>query len=164
MAKALGDLIIGWLNTDGSVDVVSVDGESDFSKGTRFERDVRILVSNHSFPPDDEEAPNDSEAEPMEPESPPAPALDAVTAAQHLAYAWEDRMVYGGTVRWILDRITTVNADQTYTFKIGVTLKNAYGTEYHGTIEGDVGGTNDAPIILDSILYTDAGEIINYYG
>ena len=60
--------------------------------------------------------------------------------------------------------ITTGNDDGTYTFKIGVTLKNASGTEYHGTVAGDVGGANDAPVIIDSLLHTDAGEVIDYYG
>lgn len=93
-----------------------------------------------------------------------AAKLDDVYAAQFLALAWEDRMIYGGTVHWIADRITTPNDDGTYTFKIGATLKNGYGTEYSGTIEGDVGGTNDAPVILDSIMYTDAGETFDYFG
>lgn len=170
--KALGDLVTGWLNKDGSVEEVGVDGDSVFSTDSRYPRDVEIEVSYHSFPPDEEEAPDSpateapAEAQPVEPEpeiEQPV-KLEDVYAAQYLAYAWEDRMIYGGTVHWIADRITTANDDGTYTFKIGVTLKNANGAEYHGTVEGDVGGTNDAPVIIDSILYTDAGEVIDYYG
>lgn len=95
-------------------------------------------------------------------EEPQSNELDDVTAAQFLALAWEDRFIYGGDVHWIADRITTANDDGTWTFKIGVTLENAYGNEYEGVIEGDVGGTRDAPTIIDSILYTDTGEVINY--
>ncbi|MBP1325319.1 hypothetical protein JOF28_000551 [Leucobacter exalbidus] len=91
------------------------------------------------------------------------PVLDEITAAQFLALAWEERFLYGGTVHWIVDRITTANEDGTYTFKIGATFKNEYGTKMKATIEGDVGGTTAAPVILDSILYTASGEILNYY-
>lgn len=100
-------------------------------------------------------------SKPVEEETPDA-ALSEVNAAQFLALAWEDKMTYGGTVHWIADRITTANEDGTFTFKIGATVTNEYGTEFHATIEGDVGGTNEAPVILDSILYNDAGEIVNY--
>lgn len=95
-------------------------------------------------------------------EDEPGAVLDEINAAQFLAYAWEARFTYGGTVHWIADRITTNNGDGTWTFKIGATVKNEYGTKMRATIEGDVGGTNDAPVILDSILYTDSGEIISY--
>lgn len=108
--------------------------------------------------------PTKKPAEPDETEAPAASALDEITAAQFLALAWEDKMIYGGTVHWIVDRITTVNDDGTYTFKIGATVENAYGNKFDATIEGDVGGTSDAPVIIDSIMYTDTGEIINYYG
>lgn len=88
--------------------------------------------------------------------------LDETYAAQHLSLSWEARMQYGGTVHWIMDRITTANADGTFTFKIGATVNSADGGEVNAIIEGDVGGTNEAPVILDSILYTDTGEIIEY--
>ena len=95
-------------------------------------------------------------------EEPQSNELDEVTAAQFLALSWEQRFIYGGNVHWIADRISTANDDGTWTFKIGVKLENAYGNEYGGTIEGDVGGTRDAPTIIDSILYTDTGEVIDY--
>lgn len=176
--RALGDLITGWLKTEGMVEKIKVDGDSVFSKNSRYPSGIKILVSYHSFPLDEEDASDapvteaPAEAEPVEPEpapepepvQPPPAKLDEVYAAQHLADAWKDRMIYGGTVHWIADRITTANDDGTFTFKIGATIKNEYGTKYKGTIEGDVGGTNDAPVILDSIMYTDAGEVIDYYG
>lgn len=100
-----------------------------------------------------------------EPAEEPTPVvLDEITAAQFLAQSWENRFPYGGDVHWILDRITTDNGDGTYTFKIGATLKNEYGTKMKATVEGDVGGTTDNPVILDSILYTSTGEIISYNG
>ena len=112
-----------------------------------------------------EPAAEETQGPTKEPEEPvkEAPALDETFAAQYLALAWEDRMTYGGTAHWITDTITTANEDGTYTFKIGATIKDAYGNKFGATIEGDVGGTSGAPVIIDSIMYTDAGEVINYH-
>lgn len=96
----------------------------------------------------------------------PAPpqALSEINAAQFLATEWEAKFSYGGTVHWIVDRVTTANADGSYTFKIGATVKNQYGTEMVATIEGDVAGTDAAPTISDSILYSDDGQVVNFNG
>jgi len=102
------------------------------------------------------------------PESPPtaeaARPLGEIKAAQFLALQWEAKFTYGGKVHWIADRITTAKPDGTFTFKIGATVKNQYGTDVNATIEGDVGGTDAAPTITDSILYTGDGSIVNFYG
>lgn len=95
---------------------------------------------------------------------PPAAAIDEIWAAQFLAEQWESKFAYGGTVHWIVDRITTANADGTFTFKIGATVTNQFGADTNAVIEGDVGGTNDAPIIIDSILYSASGDVVNFYG
>jgi hypothetical protein len=96
--------------------------------------------------------------------APVAPALDETYAAQYLAMQWEAKFTYGGTVHWIESRITTANPDGSFTFKIDATVKNAYGTDEDATIEGDVSGTDAAPIITDSILYTDDGTVVNFSG
>ncbi|MGM7680091.1 PASTA domain-containing protein [Microbacterium sp. A94] len=129
----------------------NVDAQSPVAAAEAAEGDVVTLTVSKPEP--------EPEPEPVAPST----TLGDIEAAQYLALAWEDRFVYGGTVHWIVDRITTANEDGTYTFKIGATITNAYGTEYSGTIEGDVGGTSDAPVILDSIMYTDAGEVVNYW-
>jgi len=94
----------------------------------------------------------------------PNPGLDEGRAAQYLAMQWEAKFPYGGTVHWIMDRITTPNDDGTFTFKIGATVKNQYGTDVDATIEGDVGGTYENLKIVDSILYTNTGDIIDFHG
>lgn len=94
----------------------------------------------------------------------PPRALSEINAAQFPAMGWEAKFPYGGTVHWIVDRITTANADGSYTFKIGATVKNQYGTDTDATIEGDVAGTDAAPTITDSILYTNDGQVVNYNG
>ena len=48
--KALGDLITGWLNDDGEVEKIRVDGSNNFSKGAWFPADMKILITFHSFP------------------------------------------------------------------------------------------------------------------
>ena len=43
------DLVTGWVTKDGEVESVSVDGNSDFSKGDRFSKDSKIRVDYHTF-------------------------------------------------------------------------------------------------------------------
>jgi hypothetical protein len=49
-AKPLGNLITGWLNDEGEVEEVAVDGSTSFSGDDRYAKDVEIIVSYHSFP------------------------------------------------------------------------------------------------------------------
>jgi len=53
--KALGDLITGWLNTEGSVKKVTVNGDENYSTSSWYPKDVRIVVSYHSFPEEESE-------------------------------------------------------------------------------------------------------------
>lgn len=43
------DLITGWITKDGSVETVSVDGETKFSKESEYRPDVKIVVTYHTF-------------------------------------------------------------------------------------------------------------------
>ena len=54
--EPLGDLVTGWLNDEGEVDEVSVDGDTVFSTDSKYLPDVEIVVSYHTFP--DEEEPS----------------------------------------------------------------------------------------------------------
>lgn len=63
-AVALEDLITGWINEEDSVDEVDADGNTDFTTDDYFEPDVKIVVTYHSFPEDEEEDPS---AEPSVP-------------------------------------------------------------------------------------------------
>ena len=95
-----------------------------------------------------------------------AAARDALTALGFEVEfdAGDDTVIIASN--WTVDSQSplagSANDDGTWTFKIGVTLENAFGNKYEGVIEGDVGGTRSAPTIIDSILYTDTGEVINY--
>lgn len=88
--------------------------------------------------------------------------LDETTAAQFLAMQWEAKFTYSGKVQWIMDRITTPHRDGTSTFKLSATVMTQYRTEQPATVEGDVGGTDAAPTITDSILYTNDEQVVNF--
>ena len=52
--KPLEDLVTGWVTKEGTVTEVEVDGHTDYSSGERYPKDVKIIVSYHSFPPTQE--------------------------------------------------------------------------------------------------------------
>lgn len=53
--EAVDDLIIGWLTEDGEVSDISVDGDTSFSSGAKYEPDVEIIVTYHTFPTEEDE-------------------------------------------------------------------------------------------------------------
>lgn len=55
------DLIFGWLNEDGEVKEVSIDGETEFTTSKWFPQDAEVVIRYHTFPArDDAEAPGES--------------------------------------------------------------------------------------------------------
>ena len=57
--EPLGDLVTGWLNDEGEVDEVSVDGDTVFSTDSKYFPDVEIVVSYHTFPGEEESSTED---------------------------------------------------------------------------------------------------------
>ena len=47
--KEIDDLTTGWIIKDGSVEKISIGGDSFFKKGTAFEYDVEIVIEYHTF-------------------------------------------------------------------------------------------------------------------
>lgn len=43
------DLVIGWLSKDGSIDRISIDGDTDFSDDDIFSKDARVVITYHTF-------------------------------------------------------------------------------------------------------------------
>lgn len=43
------DLIKGWLTKDGEVENIIINGKEKFKKNARFESDVRIVITYHTF-------------------------------------------------------------------------------------------------------------------
>ncbi|MDZ4179905.1 MAG: hypothetical protein U1E29_11860 [Coriobacteriia bacterium] len=68
--STIDDLVLGWLTKDGEVEVVSVDGATDFAAGSRFPRNARIVIRYHTFPEtESDEAAESSPVESKTPES-----------------------------------------------------------------------------------------------
>jgi hypothetical protein len=43
------DLVFGWRTKDGEVDRVEINGNDDFSRGTKFPENANIIVRYHTF-------------------------------------------------------------------------------------------------------------------
>ena len=50
----MGDLITGFLNKEGEVDSVTVDGDEEYSADSWVSADVEVIINYHSFPEDTE--------------------------------------------------------------------------------------------------------------
>lgn len=50
-----GELITGWLNHEGDVETVLIDGSDSFSSSSRFDPDVSIEIRYYSFPEESQE-------------------------------------------------------------------------------------------------------------
>ena len=60
--EVVDDLIFGWLTKDGEVSEISVDGKTSFSSGSKYEPDVEIVVTYHTFAEDEEKPPTEESA------------------------------------------------------------------------------------------------------
>lgn len=57
------DLITGWLTKDGEIESISIDGDTDFISGRKYDPGVEVEIQYHTFPSDTEsEAEESSEA------------------------------------------------------------------------------------------------------
>lgn len=55
VTEAVDDLIAGWLAEDGKVSEISVDRGTSFSSGAKYEPDVEIIITYHTFPEEEDE-------------------------------------------------------------------------------------------------------------
>ena len=44
------DLITGWITKDGSVESVTINGESDYTENTPYRLDAEVVITYHTFP------------------------------------------------------------------------------------------------------------------
>ena len=65
--EKLEDLITGWMTKDGEVESVSVDGDKDYSPDDWYSNNVKVVITYHTFPSDDEkpEPTSSSKVEPQ---------------------------------------------------------------------------------------------------
>ena len=47
--QKLEDLITGWITKDGSVESVSIDGDTNYDSSKRYSKDSKILIVYHTF-------------------------------------------------------------------------------------------------------------------
>lgn len=47
--EPLRDLITGWINKEGEVESVSINGQTTFSEGDSFPKDAEIRIVYHTF-------------------------------------------------------------------------------------------------------------------
>ena len=52
--KTISDLVTGWVTKDGTVETVVVNGDPSFETGSKFDKDVEIVVTYHTMSEDDE--------------------------------------------------------------------------------------------------------------
>lgn len=48
-AVSQNDLVIGLVTKDGSIERISIDGDTDFSDGDVFSKDSRVVITYHTF-------------------------------------------------------------------------------------------------------------------
>jgi hypothetical protein len=98
----LDDLITGWLTKDGEVESVDVGGNTTFSSGAKYEPDVTIVVTYHTFPAketaDEEQTPVPTEA----PEALPTEEVEAmpseVPASSEVTVSFSDEEAFRAAV------------------------------------------------------------------
>ncbi len=61
--EIMDDLITGWLTEDGSVEKVSINGDTEFSAGDQFPMDAIVKITYHTFPESVESVKSDSSIE-----------------------------------------------------------------------------------------------------
>lgn len=50
ITEPVDDLITGWINKEVEVETVEIDGDTEFSNGSRYLPDSKIVVTYHTFP------------------------------------------------------------------------------------------------------------------
>ena len=53
-AVPVEDLITGWLTKDGEIESISIDGDTDFISGRKYDPGVEVEIQYHTFPSDAE--------------------------------------------------------------------------------------------------------------
>ena len=47
--EVIYDIITGWITKDGSVESVSINGDTDFSEYASYRPDVEVIITYHTF-------------------------------------------------------------------------------------------------------------------
>lgn len=82
---AIPDLIVGWITKDGEVEVVSVNGRTDYSSGSEFPKDAKVVIKYHTFPEEEPEPATENSV--VESEAPEPAAAVAVEVSDEILTA-----------------------------------------------------------------------------
>ncbi len=93
--EALDDLVFGWLTKDGEVESVSVDGDTGYSADKWYPVDVEVIITYHTFPDKESEAP--AESDPGELDPPDGAAADEVLTVDNCPELAAMMAVHGET-------------------------------------------------------------------
>ena len=63
-AVPIEDLITGWLTKDGEIESISIDGDTDFISGRKYDPGVEVEIQYHTFPSDTDDESKESTEEP----------------------------------------------------------------------------------------------------
>jgi hypothetical protein len=61
--KPMGDLVTGWINEDGEVDKISINGQTDFSSYDKFPPEADVVITYHSYSSEEEQNEDDANFE-----------------------------------------------------------------------------------------------------
>lgn len=129
------------IDTNNAVCEVTIDGQS-FIKGDMFLPDKEVIVKYYVVEESaDSNGGSDENVESNETSS----ELTQYYAKKAFEEYGESQYPFGFKCHWIKDLINIEQAGNTWYFKVGVTITNAYGAEYDTVAEGMVTGTDSAP-------------------
>lgn len=73
-AMKMEDLVVGWLESDGAVEKITIEGEEDYSTSSWFDPEAKVLVYYHTYPEQaeeeviEEDTTQEKQEEPAEPD------------------------------------------------------------------------------------------------
>ena len=129
------------IDTNNAVCEVTIDGQS-FIQGDMFSPDKEVIVEYYVV----EESTDSSEfSDEVIENNDTSSELTQYYAKKAFEEYGESQYPFGFKCHWIKDLINIEQAGNTWYFKVGVTITNAYGAEYDTVAEGMVTGTDSAP-------------------
>lgn len=140
--EIIDDLITGWTTKDGEVEQVSVDGEAEYDPDARYAENVKIVVTYHTFPQEDN---------PEEPEG--------ATPSSGINPPYDNDSVEG------LNYLEAVEAFKSAGF-VNVSTEKRFETAFGGYEESTVANiyiNNSGTFSVDSSYDSNSEVRIDYY-
>ncbi|MDR0854287.1 MAG: hypothetical protein LBN34_07950 [Clostridiales Family XIII bacterium] len=96
--EPIEDLITGWVTNDGDVEDVSVNGKTDYTSGSKFAKDAKIVIRYHTFPAKEESEESEEVTNETSPEIADYIGKDAKAARDELvAQGYEVKLLHAVT-------------------------------------------------------------------